>query len=50
LQVYNFIQWLQWLEYITQIRLMNYNSDLLGGKQMTKGDKKLKWMPNLFLI
>ena len=20
---------------------MNYNSDLLGGKQMTKGDKKL---------
>jgi len=38
LRVYNFIQWLQWLEYIIQIKLMNYNSDLPGGKQATKGD------------
>ena len=26
---------------LTQIKLMNYNSDLLGGKQAIKGDKKL---------
>ena len=42
MRVYNFIQWLQWLEYIIQIKLMNYNSDLPGGKQATKGHKKLK--------
>jgi hypothetical protein len=26
--------------YIIQIKLMNYNNDLPGGKQVTKGDKK----------
>jgi hypothetical protein len=27
---------------IIQIKLMNYNNDLPGGKQVTKGDKKQK--------
>ena len=40
MRVYNFIQWLQWLEYMIQKKLMNYNSDLPGGKQATKGDWK----------
>ena len=41
MRVYNLIQWLQWLEYIAQIKLMHSNSDLPGGKQATKGDKQL---------
>jgi hypothetical protein len=50
LWVYNFNQWLQWLEYITQIKLMNYNDDLPGGKQATKGDGCGRFPPrNVYL-